>query len=285
MEKNNNKFTKTFNNSNKVDYNNYIEYTNVNYGNHWRNTFDICLPKNKTGKIGLMLFIHGGGWISGDKSDYYFEMKHWCDTQGYVSATLNHRFANASDITLNNILDDITACLNTIKALAISHKIEIQKAMLCGFSAGAHLALMYAYKNFQVAPIMPCAVASFSGPTDFTDPAYNNIEFAEDIKYMISQVTGVDMHNQLDHKTLLQNSPISYVTKNSVPTIICHGAYDNVVPYNNAISLKNKLEECNITHNLLTFPNSSHGLENDNDYWRKSTNIMIKYAKKYLNDN
>lgn len=42
---------------------------NISYLNdtHEKHLLDIYLPKNSTGKIPLVVFIHGGGWLSNDK--------------------------------------------------------------------------------------------------------------------------------------------------------------------------------------------------------------------------
>lgn len=258
----------------------YHYFSNIKYGNHNRNVLDLCLPKTDTS--GLILFIHGGGWISGDKSDYYYDMHHWCKTEGYATATINHRFANGKDILLKEILQDINLAIEKIIEIAKNYNIELKNVMLCGFSAGAHLALMYAYttKNYLIKPI---AVAAFSAPIDFTDANYSNILYAEDILYMISQVTGIEENlNQVDiYNKLNSASPINFVDS-SVPTIICHGYYDNVVPYSNAQRLDSALTEHNIEHELITFKNSSHSLEFDNELWTVATQKMKLYAKKYL---
>ena len=157
--------------------------------------------------------------------------------------------------------------------------------MLCGFSSGAHLSLMYAYKNLNNSPVKPVAVASFSAPTDLTDKNYNKMFFAEDINFMISNIAGVEFKKLYSEKTipaLLDTSPVNFVSNLSVPTIICNGLYDNVVPYSNAQKLNDKLTKAGVKHDFITFSNSSHGLENDNDCWKKANETMLIYAKQFL---
>lgn len=40
----------------------------VPYGQGKYNNLDIIRPKNSAGKLPLMIYVHGGGWISGVKS-------------------------------------------------------------------------------------------------------------------------------------------------------------------------------------------------------------------------
>lgn len=44
---------------------------NVSYGTHERNKMDILLPSGRNpSKTKILVLIHGGGWIGGDKSDF-----------------------------------------------------------------------------------------------------------------------------------------------------------------------------------------------------------------------
>lgn len=43
----------------------------VSYGTHQRNKMDVLLPAGRnTSKSKVLVLIHGGGWIAGDKSDF-----------------------------------------------------------------------------------------------------------------------------------------------------------------------------------------------------------------------
>lgn len=40
------------------------------YGTHERQVVDLCIPNDASGDLGMVLFIHGGAWIGGDKESY-----------------------------------------------------------------------------------------------------------------------------------------------------------------------------------------------------------------------
>lgn len=44
-------------------------YTDISYGAEPSQKFDVYVPKSATVKFPLIIFIHGGAWIAGDKSD------------------------------------------------------------------------------------------------------------------------------------------------------------------------------------------------------------------------
>lgn len=272
-----------------TEHDTYVSYKDVCYGEHERHYFDISLPKNKT-RAGVILFIHGGGWMAGDKSVYENMPTYWCGEQGFATIALNYRYANLKDeIDVSDILNDITLCLLKAKSIANEHNIALDKMLLTGGSAGGHLSLFYAYTKADIAPIQPAAVCSFSGPTDLADANYyKESPLKEDLVKMLSSASGYAF-TETDAGTLgaakpflLQASPIVYVHENTVPTILCHGEKDDIVPVSNALTLAEELQACGVEHELILYPNSGHGLESDPTQTAKADELMLAYAKNYL---
>lgn len=267
-----------------VHYEGSICYKNIEYGTHQRNVFDICIPKNDDNKMGLILMIHPGGWVGGDKSCYDNDLIRWSE-KGYVVATMNYRYAGQKAI-YSDILDDISNCLRKIKSFTNSIGITVEKAMLCGGSAGGHLSLLYGYSRKNDTNIEIVASVSMSGPTDLTDQNYfiGNV-FTKEINSMFSKLIGEDVsYDTLDKvkDALSEASPINYIDENSIPSIICHGKNDTLVPYTNAEKIVDVLTKYNIVHELITFPTSGHGLESDPECMERANYLMEIYAKKYL---
>lgn len=264
----------------------YVSYTNLAYGDHDRQKMDLHIPKNKTGEVGLVLMIHGGGWTAGDKSAYADSLKDWCGAKGYVACAINYRYAGG-DTYVGDILNDITMSMQKIREVASEYDIDVTKALLTGGSAGGHLSLMYAYSKADIAPITPVAVVSYSGPTDLADANFfEEKDNRDDIIDMLSKVSGYefDMNSYSSALPFLkQASPVNYVSENSPATLICHGELDSVVPYSNAVALKNKLDSYGVRNNLVSYPNSNHGLENDPSMATIANELMIEYANTYLN--
>lgn len=269
------------------DNGDHIRYTDTPYGNDERQRLDLALPKGATGEVGLMLFIHGGGWSAGDKSGYVNELSEWSGTRGFAAAAINYRYAS-DEVHVEDIIYDITNALAKIKEVAAEHGINVTRVMLQGGSAGAHLSLLYAYKIGDDAPIKPVAIASYAGPTDLTDERYFvNNPLLSDIERMFSRLCGCDVEaDRLDviEGALLYASPVSYVKESSVPTLIFQGACDDVVPYTNAITLDELLSEYGVAHELILYPNSSHGLGDDPECAERANELLLEYANKYLKE-
>lgn len=268
----------------KMVYADHEEHVNFSYGSHVRQKMDLFIPTTSN-SVGLILFIHGGGWSAGDKNVYISSLKEWCN-RGYAALAVNYRYANGKNIGNNQIMDDITTALVAAKKLAQNSGVTLSKMLLTGASAGGHLSLMYAYSQQSVSPIEPAAVVSFCGPADLFDVNFfdKSNELYDALCNMISNFISVHVNaeNRELYKTiLLKNSPISYVD-NAVPTVICHGELDNIVPYSNATTLYAYLQEAGVQSDFINFPHSGHGLDQDLDKMTQANSLMLEYAETYL---
>lgn len=269
----------------------YIYYKNEKYGSFKRQKFDLYLPNDMKGSTngGLVLYIHGGAWVAGDKDGYEDEMKRNAKEGGYAYAAMNYHYIDDKTDAFV-ILNDVFLALDDIKKLAKENDIELTKVLLTGESAGAHIALLYAYSYFYVepfySPIVPTCVVSYSGPTDITNQDYYTMEALAGQAYeLFSKLSGFKYNEETYEDAfeyLLKVSPVYYALKNAVPTVICHGAKDTVVPVSDAYRLDSVLTTNNIPHDLIIFPNSNHGLESDPDKWDEATNLFKQYMEKYL---
>ena len=264
------------------------QYRNLSYGSHERQVLDLNIPKDNDGEIGLVLFIHGGAWITGDKEGYKSGVKAAAETYGFAGASINYRYIS-EDVDIHDVLDDIDLALRCIKQKGEENGVKINKVLLTGDSAGAHLSLLYAYSRAQNAAIKPAAVVSNSGPSDLTDEKFyinNAMGDEEFVSLLFSYASGqkFEYADRNSAKAALEKvSPLFYVSENSVPTVINHGMKDSIVPYSNAVSLDAKLTQYGVTHVLNSYPNSDHDLGSDEANKKVANDLLIEYCNTYLN--
>ncbi|MBQ8783366.1 MAG: alpha/beta hydrolase [Clostridia bacterium] len=257
----------------------------IQYRNHERQTIDILIPKKAVSDSGVILFIHGGGWTQGDKSDYFADAQHFCRL-GYISATMNYRFASKS-INFNHVLDDVTNALKTLKEKCAEYGYKLNKLILSGGSAGAHIALLYAYTKKETSPIPPVAACCYCPPADCTkeDFLMGNKGELESWKYeILSMVCDIEISKntflgELSQNALGRISPINYVDENCVPTAIFHGKNDELIPIMQIEDFVKKLSEFNIKHDFVIYENSNHALDQDPDSAIKAQDIIKQYAE------
>ncbi len=260
------------------------EYLNLSYGENERQVLDLYIPKDADDEISLVLLIHGGWWISGDKESNLRTIQRIADNERIAAAAINYRYLS-HDTDMYDLLDDIENALKVIKEKGKEHGTNINKVMLRGYSAGGHLSLLYAYSRKNTSPITPVAVISDAGISDLCDEniyVLNDKSFVTQLfSYAIGETFTYENRSAVREK-LERISPLYYVDDSTVPTIINHGKMDNVIPFSNAESLDQKLNENCIEHDFSVYPTSDHGLSNDNGSDDAADKLFEKYCKIYL---
>ncbi len=270
-----------------IDSSDAYVFANMNYGKHERQVLDLAIPKDNDGEVGLVLFIHGGAWIAGDKEIYKESIGHCANDLGIAAAALNYRYIDEKT-DIHDIADDIDAALSAIKEKGKEKGININKVLLTGASAGAHLSMFYAYSRKDTAPITPAAVCSYCGPTDLYDDNFyyeSDLGDTNTVCQLMSWACGESF--TIEEKDIAKNalysvSPVTYINENTVPTILCHGEKDTIVPYSNALSIVEKFEQYGVEYEFISYPNSDHGLSNDPECAERADKLLHEYAEKYL---
>ena len=239
-----------------TDTTDYKEQTlnNISYGTDARQNMDIYLPANRsTTSTNVIILIHGGAWIEGDKNDfagYLTTLKQ--RLPGYAIFNINYRLAINNQNPFPAQEMDIKKAIEFINNKTAEYAVSKNFALL-GASAGAHLALLQAYK--YESPVKIKAVVDFFGPTDLI--ALYNISPNPLIKPLLESITGGTPVTRAD--VYEQASPIKFVTTQAPPTLILQGGMDPVVDASQSVLLKDKLQQLGVTHQYVFYPMEGHG--------------------------
>lgn len=263
------------------------KYFDLTYGTHERQVVDLFIPDDASGDLGLVLFIHGGAWIAGDKESYEGGMEYGATELGIATASVNYRYIS-DDVDLLDVLDDIDDALAVIKDKGNEVGVNINKVLLTGDSAGGHLSLLYAYARKNTAPVTPVAVISNSGPTDlYDDNFYHNNALGDEtvVCDLLSKACGqrFTYDTKESAKTALYSvSPIAYVSADCVPTVINHGTADTIVPFSNAVTLDALLTQYGVEHVLNVYDGADHDLGKDDEAKKKADELLFGYIDRFL---
>ena len=262
-------------------------FFDLSYGTHERQIVDLCVPNDASGDLGLVLFVHGGAWIAGDKESYEGGMNYGASDLGIATASVNYRYIS-EDVDLLDVLDDIDAALAVIRKKGAEVGVNINKVLLTGDSAGGHLSLLYAYARKNTAPITPVAVISNSGPTDLYDDNFyhkNALGDEEIISDLMSKACGQRFTYETKDsakEALLSVSPIAYVSSDCVPTVINHGNADSIVPFSNAQSLDALLTQYGVEHVFNVYEGADHDLGKDDAAKKRADELLFGYIDRFL---
>ncbi len=217
------------------------------YGTDPKQRMDIYLPAGRTAATKTVIFIHGGGWESGSKSDgEYAAMKDIIRQKWPQAAvvTINYRLTSDPAIHHTEIMNDIAATVNLMVANKNNFSIS-DTLLMMGASAGGHLALLYTYK-FNTNGYVK-AVADFFGPAKLSDwEWYNsyNVWVGKSVKDILIKFNNTAWNIPIYDS----NSPYSVATAQSKPTIIFHGNLDAIVPLYQSQWLRGRLNTLGVVN-------------------------------------
>lgn len=214
---------------------------------------DIYEPKALKKDAPLIIFIHGGAWEKGKKSNVLHYLISYAQ-KGYITATIQYRLSGAAKYPAQIL--DVEDAVKWLKFHAKDYNINVNKVAIAGGSAGAHLAMQYAYTHSSNTvdsngiPTNVQAVINIYGPSDLTT------EIAKKEK-RVHRLFGKTYEEAPE--MYKQASPILYVNKDSPPTISFHGTLDELVPYGQSKKLHETLQTYRVPsyyHELKGWPHA-----------------------------
>jgi acetyl esterase/lipase len=233
----------------------------VSYGADDDQKYDLYLPQNRTLDTKVIILVHGGSWIGGDKSDMneYVELIQ-TDLPQYAIVNINYRLANATTSPFPMQLDDITAIIQDLKSRNEEYIISEEYAFL-GTSAGGHLSKLWSYAYDTEGDVN--MVTSIVGPTNLADDNYVNS--TDPVIQGLFAIVGNDT-------TFLETySPFHRVTASAPPTALFYGGQDPLIPNSQGNDLSDKLTTLGVIHEFTFYPEEGHGWGGQNaiDTWTK----------------
>ncbi len=179
----------------------------------------------------VMLLFHGGGFRPGNDKTQSYIVRLATDfaKRGYVCVSVNYRVRIAPKDdpkgTMTDALADAMSGLNWIRSNHKELKVDLNKIIVGGGSAGGMLAVNFCYKD-------------------------QTSSEKWDKKGIIALV---DLWGSPD-----QSYMFSTIDKLDPPTIIVHGTADKLVSYDNSVQLAKQLETNHVKHELVTLEGGEH---------------------------
>ena len=252
---------------------------NVSYGTNERNKMDVYLPANRTTETPLAILIHGGAWISGDKS-LMTDLQNALLQEGIASVNINYRYVSPS-VHCDELMQDIDKVVKYCLDNSDKWQVRKNKIIIGGHSAGAHMSLMYGYAYDSRGIIG--GIISAAGPTNFYDEsmvadALGNfplvlvpIELLANAKYVAGQPIPENFR---------KISPVTRIK--NVPTLMVHGTSDELVAYSTVVAFDAELKKKGVASKLFTIDKADHSFTNISAQMKTTMNQeMISWIKRY----
>jgi acetyl esterase/lipase len=193
---------------------------------------DLYLPASGATGSPMMIYVHGGAWILGDKREQGRPMLHYLARNGWVCASVNYRLSPRADWP--EAVFDVKRALAWFKDHAGELGGDPDRMVISGGSAGGHLAALVALTaddrslqpGFEDADTSVMACVPFYGVYDFTNSAGSFDPFF--VRFLEKTVMKQPLSN--NRPAFEAASPLFRLHPNAPPLLVVAGRNDTLVP-------------------------------------------------------
>lgn len=231
---------------------------------------DIYWPAAGAGPFPVIVAIHGGAFMGGDKRDLQLNPMLAGLARGYAVVSVNYRMSG--EAVFPALVHDVMAAVRWIRAHAVQNGFDAERIATWGGSAGGYLSLMAGVSTDvaaledpaskpHAAPDRVQAVVAWFPPTNFLamDEQLGASGFLPPPEYAHSGANSPEsllLGRRITEIPELVRvaDPTTYVRPGLPPFFLQHGTHDDVVPYQQSLTFAQALAAVapgTVRHELL----------------------------------
>jgi acetyl esterase/lipase len=222
------------------------------------------------GPAPCVVFVHGGAWSGGDPSQAAGNALHFA-RRGVATVSLSYRLAPAHRFPAQ--LDDVRRGLRHVRANAAALGVDPARLVLCGLSAGAHLAVLahVAAGIPALDPALPPALVGVSEEVRGVIAHYGPYDLTR--RYAITETLFGPRAD--DPAWLRLASPVHHAAHARAPMLLIHGTADTLVSWRESQRMHAALQAAGKASELLLLDGAPHAFQVD---WRGEANRRANAA-------
>ncbi len=230
--------------------------------------------------VPTVVYYHGGGWMSGNRTDAVRYMMPWI-VRGWNVIDVEYRLSGTA--LAPAAVEDARCALRWVYRNAKQFHLDTDRIIVTGDSAGGHLALMTGMlldsdgfdnecpidPSIGDKPLKVAAIVDWYGPTDLNEL----IEGPKQSFYAVAWF-GSEIDREAQARRV---SPLNYIRPGLPPVFIVHGNEDPIVPYTESVRLHEGLDRAHVPNQLYTVQGGKHGqfgAENNIAIYRAMWNFL-----------
>lgn len=225
-----------------------------------------------------VLLVHGGSWLSGDRSQLH-GYGILLGRLGYVCVATEYRLAGESKWPAQ--IHDVKAALRWMRANAAKLGIDPEKIIVEGNSAGAHLALMIAgtpnEPEFEGGGGNPGVATHVAACAAIYAPTILQVEgqpLAPTIRFLFEKDASAEAARRA--------SPVEWAKAGFPPTLLVTGNKDAIVPDISSFEMYRRLIDAGVPTELHVYAEAPHAFDSAPEFGRQVAAIMALFLDRYV---
>ncbi|MFZ4815457.1 MAG: alpha/beta hydrolase fold domain-containing protein [Phototrophicaceae bacterium] len=249
------------------------------YGDHPRQRLNLYIPANAPSPAPVIITIHGGGFVQGDKSDVGW-VNGLGDAVGAAVVSFNYRLAPAHPYPA--AVEDSFCALAWVHAHAAEYGLDVTRIATWGWSAGGNLALMLGTVSDPAQYLAGCNHTLPTGATLAGTVAYFSVVNPTSSAYPHgSQWFLNDYLIGVAPEQAAESSVLHWINGDEPPLLLIHGTADTVVPFAESQGLADALTNAGRPVDFMVFDGIGHG--DFGEQFRRAREAEIAFLRGRLN--
>lgn len=243
---------------------------------------DIALPKRLSRRTALF-YVHGGGWSAGAR-DIFHEHLQYFSRRGYVCASAGYRLAPS--VRLAEQMKDVIAGYDTFIADIRARELPVDRIVVLGSSAGAHLVSLLALTGpdqwnggagLRGPWLKPAACVSINGPGTMEQWDDMNADIRKSIEEVIGAAYGEET------EAFRKASPMTYVDENAPDFLFLIVGKEEYFPHAYVYEMSGKLQKHGKHADVVLFPEAEHGFFYgvDSEHQQEALKVLEPFLERY----
>jgi acetyl esterase/lipase len=230
---------------------------------------DLIGPRDTKRRLPTLVYIHGGGWVGGDKDAVLLHFLPYLE-MGFAVVNVEYRLGEVA--LAPAAVEDCRCALRWVIDHAEEYGLDKDRLVLSGHSAGGHLTLTTGMLPASAGLDRRCPARNpdSTGRADAFEPEmrvaaminwYGITDVADLVEgpnaktYAVAWMGGLADWRDVARRV----SPLEYVRPGLPPILTLHGDADDIVPYQHAVRLHQALQKAGSPSELHTIAGGSHG--------------------------
>jgi acetyl esterase/lipase len=235
----------------------------------------VCRRADPAERAPAIVFVHGGGWVSGDPGFHYRHMW-WLAQHGYVTMSVAYR--KHPHARWRDSVADIKCAVRWVRAHAAELGADPDRIAICGGSAGG-----------QLAGLVATTPGEFDGAGDWLEQSsavsaamlfYPPVDMVKLRAFAGPHV--VTVVDQYFGSEFALASPANHLGPDTPPILTMTGGADRVVPVGPIQEFHAELDRLGVPNRLVVYPGRDHAFELFTPEWDDTATELLRFAQEHL---